>query len=66
MKKPHHDNRKTRPYKLKGLTAGIDLALWLTGLISGAFHNDTMNGGMASMIPSVQFAKEPTSLIELE
>lgn len=46
MKKPNHDSRKTRPYKLSGLRAGIDLALLLTALISGFRHNDAIWNGI--------------------
>ena len=38
-KKPHQESKKTRPYVLKGFRAGMDLALWLTGLMFGAFHS---------------------------
>lgn len=53
MKKPHHESRKTRPYMLIGLNAGIDLALWLTGLISGAFHSVAMEGGIAEVVEDI-------------
>ncbi len=39
MKKPHHESKKTRPYMLRGFKAGMDLALWFTGFIFGAFHS---------------------------
>lgn len=47
MKNPHHESRKTRPYMLRGFKAGTDFALWLTGLISGAFHSEATEGGIA-------------------
>ena len=50
MKKPHHESRKTRPYMLRGFKTGMDLALWLTGLISGAFHSEIIEGGIAERV----------------
>lgn len=38
MMKLSHEKKKTLPYKLIGLRTGIDLALWLYGLISGAIQ----------------------------
>ena len=46
-KNPHHESKKTRPYMLRGFKAGIDFALWLTGLISGALHSEAIEGGIA-------------------
>jgi hypothetical protein len=36
MKKPIQEKKKTRPYRLTGLSTGIDLAFLLYGLSSGA------------------------------
>lgn len=38
-KKPNHAKLNTRPYMLMGLKTGIERALRLTGLMSGAFHS---------------------------
>ena len=62
MKKPHHESRKTRPYTLRGFSAGIEVALWLTGLMCGAFHSVAMEGGIVEVVdgvPNVQRAQEP-------
>ena len=37
-KNPNQAKKKTRPYMLMGFKPGIDLALRLTGLTSGACH----------------------------
>lgn len=39
MKKPNQEKKKTRPYMSMGLNTGIDRALWLIGLTSGARHS---------------------------
>jgi hypothetical protein len=36
MKNPNHEKKNTRPYMFTTLNTGIDLALWFTGLTSGA------------------------------
>lgn len=38
-KKPNHAKKKTRPYILRGFRPGIERALRLTGLTTGAFHS---------------------------
>ncbi len=38
-KKPNHAKKKTRPYMLTGFRPGIERALRLTGLTTGAFHS---------------------------
>lgn len=40
--KPNHEKKKTLPYLLNGLRIGIDRALPLTGLISGACQRVAM------------------------
>lgn len=35
---PNHANVNTLPYRLIGLSAGIERAFWLAGFKSGAFH----------------------------
>lgn len=52
MKNPIHEKKKTRPYILKMFSMGIDLALWLIGLTSGAFHSKATEIPMDRPIPS--------------
>lgn len=49
MKNPHHEKKNTLPYWLTGLKTGIDLALRLIGLTSGADQSTEM-GNMVAMI----------------
>jgi hypothetical protein len=42
-RKPNQENVKTRPYTLTGFRTGIDLALWLAGLTSGARQSSVMS-----------------------
>lgn len=39
IKKPNQEKNQTRPYILIGLRPGIDRALWLIGLTSGALKS---------------------------
>lgn len=39
---PNQEKKYTLPYLLKGFNIGMDLALPLTGFISGAFHIDAI------------------------
>lgn len=53
---------------LRGLKTGIDLALWLTGLIPGAFQSEAMEGGIAEKmtVQVVERAMKPAPLVKLE
>ena len=52
---------------LRGLKTGIDLALWLTGLMPGTFQSDAMEGGIAErMIQVLERAMKPAPLVKLE
>ena len=53
---------------LRGLKTGIDLALWLTGLMPGAFQSEAMEGGIAEKVTVqiVERATRPAPLVKLE
>ena len=53
---------------LTGLKTGIDLALWLTGLMPGAFQSEAMEGGIAETmtVKLVERAMKPATLVKLE
>jgi hypothetical protein len=50
---PNHENVKTLPYLLIGFRTGIERALPLTGLISGACHRRATLNPIISMFCSI-------------
>lgn len=57
--KPNHEKKKTRPYTFHTLNMGIDRALRLTGLISGAAQRYDNFIMMAFTTPSNFFLLYP-------
>lgn len=56
-KNPNHEKKKTRPYLLIGFSTGIDLALWLAGLISGSLQSSETLKAMATTLLFVGMVK---------
>lgn len=46
-KKPHQEKNRTLPWTFKGFNRGIERALKLTGLRSGAFQSEATSKAMA-------------------
>lgn len=51
---------------LKGFKAGMDFALWLIGLMSGAFHSEAIDGGIAEAVPASARCAQNTERSERE
>lgn len=49
---PNQEKKYTRPYLLKGFRTGMDLALPLTGLTSGAFHIEAIVNPISNFLSS--------------
>ena len=60
-KKPNHEKKNTRPYMLTGLNMGIDRALWLIGLTSGALKRTAAAEHLVESIDS----RRPTSALKV-
>ena len=62
-KKPNQAKKKTRPYMLKGFKPGMERALRLTGLTTGAFHS-VVRSSILSDVSSMNWQREQETLLD--